>query len=68
MCSQRKKRQREGSEENSCVLVGEKEPKVSDHVGFGDQGVHDWFSVRSSDVLGWFDDLGGDNVSESFQL
>ncbi|KAJ6677359.1 JMJC DOMAIN-CONTAINING HISTONE DEMETHYLATION PROTEIN [Salix viminalis] len=66
--SQRKKRQREGSEENLGVLVGEKERKVSDHVGFGDQGVHDWFNVGSSDVLGWFDDLGGDNVSESFQL
>ena len=32
----------------------------------GINGIHDWFSVGSSNVLGWFDDLGGDNVSESF--
>ncbi|KAJ6969661.1 hypothetical protein NC653_034252 [Populus alba x Populus x berolinensis] len=66
--SQRKKRQREGSEEDSGILAGEKEQKVSDHVGFGDQGVHDWFSVGNSDVLEWFDDVGAGNVGESFQL
>ncbi|KAG6735723.1 hypothetical protein POTOM_061626 [Populus tomentosa] len=66
--SQRKKRQRDGSEEDSGILAGEKEQKVSDHVGFGDQGVHDWFSVGNSDVLEWFDDVGAGNVGESFQL
>ncbi|CAK7324181.1 unnamed protein product [Dovyalis caffra] len=66
--SQRKKRKREGSEDKSGIVVVDKEQKVSDHVGFGDQGVHDWFSVGNSDVLGWFDDVGGGNVGESFQL
>lgn len=66
--SQKKKRQREGSEEDSGILAGEKEQKVSDHVGFGDQGVHDWFSGGNSDVLEWFDDVGAGNVGESFQL
>jgi lysine-specific demethylase 3 len=66
--SQEKKRQREGSEEDSGILAGEKEQKVSDHVGFGDQGVHDWFSGGNSDVLEWFDDVGAGNVGESFQL
>jgi lysine-specific demethylase 3 len=66
--SQKKKRQREGSEEDSGILAGEKEQKVSDHGGFGDQGVHDWFSGGNSDVLEWFDDVGAGNVGESFQL
>ncbi|KAJ4850805.1 hypothetical protein Tsubulata_009800 [Turnera subulata] len=63
---QRRKRRREESQSNPAVMLGKKIGEV----GFDGEGIPNWFGVGvgNSDVLGWFDDMGGANIGQSLQL